>query len=432
MHFVAARHYFTLVVSGGTGKITLQVVNGKGNKLRAYFDHAATSPMPEEVLAAYTTALRAVGNPASQHADGQRTREILEAAREKLARGMAVTPAEVIFTAGGTEAVNLGIKGLYWMRNKDAKRPVILAAMAEHNATIDTVEWLAKTQGAVVQWLPVDSRGYLSPEVLEQHILQHGAANIALLTVMWVNNEIGTVQPVPELAALAKQHGIPTHTDAVAALGHIDIRHSGVAAMSLSAHKIGGIVSSGALILARDTQVEALLHGGSQQRARSGSQDAAAATAFATAFELAHTQWDSKEKYLAQLQQRLISEIKAIDPTAVLRGATPVAPQQLQAGQRPPRVYNNVHFTFPGLQGDSLLFLLDMAGVSVSTGSACSAGVIQVSHVMTAIGLSEQEAAGAIRFSYHDRTTEAEVQLLLEALPAALIAARKAGYTVAG
>lgn len=386
--------------------------------------------MPPEVAAAYTAALQTVGNPASQHTPGQQAREQLEAARERIARQLGVTAAEVVFTSGGTESINLALKGLYWQRNRKAVRPVLLVAEGEHHATIDTVQWLAQCQGARVVWLPLATTGVLSPATVTAAIAEHGAANIALLSFLWVNNEIGTVQPVRELTALAKAHDIPTHVDAVAALGQFSLAASGAAALSLSGHKIGAPVSSGALILARDAAVEPLLHGGSQQRARSGTQDVAAVAAFATALELAHNDIAAKQRRLHELQQRLIADISAIDPSAVLRGAEPLSEQRFGMAEIPPRSLANVHFTFPGCQGDSLLFLLDMAGVAVSTGSACTAGVVELSHVMLALGLEPEVAAGALRFTYGANTTDAEVKQLLDALPAALKAARKAGLTL--
>ncbi|WP_166984936.1 cysteine desulfurase family protein [Canibacter zhoujuaniae] len=388
--------------------------------MRAYFDHAATSPMPLVVRKAFFDALGTVGNPASQHADGQAARDVLESAREILARTLHVTSAEVVFTSGGTESINLALKGLFWARNSGAdSRPVILVADGEHHATIDTVEWLVAHTGAEAEWLPLNSDGVLLPEVLEAAITKHGAERIALATVLWANNEIGTIQPVSSLNQICERHGIPLHIDAVSALGYIDISAVHPAALSLSAHKIGGPVSSGALILGRKWQVVPLIHGGSQQRARSGTQDAAAATAFATALELAYQDLDRKHARLQQIQQRLITAIRETDGTAVLRGPEP--------GEM--RLASNVHFTFPGCQGDSLLFLLDMAGVSVSTGSACTAGVAEVSHVMTAIGLDDVSAAGALRFTFSADTTDAEIEMLLTALPQAILQARRAGIT---
>lgn len=397
--------------------------------VRAYFDHAATSPMPQSVRDVYLEALQTLGNPASAHTDGQNARAVLETARETLARGFGVTSSEVVFTSGGTEAINLALKGIYWQRNQKAKRPVLLIAEGEHHATIEAAQWLEQYQGAEISWVPLADTGLVTADALEKAIVQAGAERIALFSVLWANNEIGTVQPVHKLCALAREYGIPTHVDAVAALGQFSLRDSGAAAMSVSAHKIGGPVSSGALLLARDQTVQPLLHGGSQQRARSGTQDAAAATAFAAAYTAASTDYEQKIARLWQIQTKLITAISGIDPGAVLRGAKPVPPELLPAGQLPPRIYNNVHFTFPGLQGDSLLFLLDMAGVSVATGSACTAGVSEVSHVMLALGLNPTDAAGALRFSFNEHTSDAEVNQLLAALPAALAAARNAGFT---
>ncbi|MDO4241788.1 MAG: cysteine desulfurase family protein [Microbacteriaceae bacterium] len=428
---------------------------------RTYFDHAATSPMPRSVREAYTEALVAlVGNPASQHGHGQDARDMLESAREVLARYFGVTAAEIVFTSGGTEAINLALKGIFWARNKAAftaensadlgvqerlLRPIILAAMGEHHATLDTLEWLAQYQGAQIVWLPLDSDGVLQASVLAAAIDEAGAENIALATVLLANNEIGSVNPVAQLHEICLAHDIPLHTDAVAALGQFHFKGDIAEAISISAHKIGGPVSSGALILSRNTKIEPLLHGGSQQRARSGTQDAAAATVFAAALQAATADFEAKQARLAAVQNRLIDEIRKIDPQAVLRGAKPDfalvldadfgsenATESAQAAQNPafpPRIPGNVHFTFPGCQGDSLLFLLDQAGISVSTGSACTAGVIEVSHVMRAIGLPDEIGIGALRFTFNAATSDAEIDHLLAALPAAIAAARQAGLS---
>jgi cysteine desulfurase len=385
--------------------------------MRAYLDHAATTPMPQGVKDAYVQALCTVGNPASQHAHGQEARDALESARESIAQRLRVTPSEVIFTSGGTESINLALKGLFWARN----RPVILTADGEHHATLDTVSWLERVSGAQVEMMPLDEYGVLQPEVFEAAIAKHGAQNIAVATVLWANNEIGTIQPIEALSTVAESAGVPLHVDAVAALGQVELAGLSTrpAAMSLSAHKIGGPVSSGALILRRDWTPEALIHGGSQQRVRSGTQDVAGAVAFAAALELAELSPERLQKF-THARDRIIEGIRQIDPTAVLRGPEP--------GEA--RIVGNANFTFPGCQGDSLLFLLDVAGVSVSTGSACTAGVTEVSHVMRAIGLEESVAAGALRFTVSDTTTDEEVDALLDALPEALKRARQAGFTV--
>ncbi|MGO3733527.1 MAG: cysteine desulfurase family protein [Canibacter sp.] len=390
---------------------------------RAYLDHAATSPMPETVLAAYTAALRTVGNPASQHGHGQQARDVLESARETIANMLKVTSSEVIFTSGGTESINLALKGFFWARNNPTgTRPVVLIAEGEHHATIDTAAWLERTQNAQIHLMPLDKFGVLHPNELQNAIDQYGAEQIAVASVIWANNEIGTVQPVERLAEIADTAGIPLHIDAVSALGQVDLSTLGTrpAALSLSAHKIGGPVASGALILRRDWTPEALIHGGSQQRVRSGTQDTAGAVGFAAAMQEA--QPNSKRlQRMRELRDRLITGIREIDPSAILRGPDPKT-----AGEDA-RLAANAHFTFPGCQGDSLLFMLDIAGVSVSTGSACTAGVTEVSHVMLAIGLPEDEAAGALRFTLSSHTRDDEVDALLTALPSAIERARQAG-----
>lgn len=391
----------------------------------AYLDHAATSPMPEPVLAAYARALRAVGNPASTHGHGQRASETLERARERIARALGCDRAETILTGGGTESINLALKGIYWARRRAGAGPVILVPEGEHHATIEAAEWLRDAQGAELEWLPIDAEGRLRPDVLAEAIARVGADRVALLSFLWANNEVGTVQPVAELCGIAAAAGIPAHVDAVAALGQIpvDFAAAGAAALSVSAHKIGGPVGVGALVLGRRTTADPLLHGGTQQRARSGTQDVAGAVAFSAALDLALGDGgDPDVERVARtmmLRDRLIAGIREIDPSAVLRGADPSSPGARLAG--------NAHFTFPGCQGDSLVFLLDAAGVSVSVGSACQAGVAETSHVLLAMGMPEAEAAGALRFTLGPDTAEAEVEALLGALPEALARARAAG-----
>lgn len=398
--------------------------------VRAYLDHAATSPMPAAVLDAYADALRTVGNPASTHGHGQRASERLEQARERIARGLGCDAAELILTGGGTESINLALKGVYWARRAAlALDPVILVAEGEHHATVEAAEWLRDAQGARLRWLPVDAEGVLHPAVLEAAIAEEGADRVALVSFLWANNEVGTVQPVAELCRIAAAAGVPAHVDAVSALGQlpIDFAASGAAAVSVSAHKIGGPVGVGALVLGRRTAADPLMHGGTQQRARSGTQDVAGAVAFAAALDIA---LDADERphpertaRLAALRDRLVAGVRAIDADAVLRGPEPGA--EVGAARLP----GNAHFTFPGCQGDSLVFLLDAAGVSVSVGSACRAGVAEISHVLLAMGLPAAEAAGALRFTLGPDTRDDEVEALLGALPAALERARAAGLS---
>lgn len=378
--------------------------------MTVYLDHAATTPMLSAAREAWLEALGLVGNPSSIHSDGQNAKRMLEDARERIAASLGCDPIEVVFTSGGTESVNLAIKGLYWAAvAADAERRRILVPRGEHHATVDTVEWLERHEGAIVQWLPVDEYGRVSPAEVESALSSH--ADMALVTLLWANNEVGTIQPVADIVALATKYGVPVHADAVAAYRHlpIDFAASGLAALSVSAHKIGGPLGMGALVLSRKATVVPLIHGGGQQRqVRSGTQDAPAAHAFAAAAE--HPVSD-----LSALRDELIAGVAGAVPSAILRG-DPVN-----------RLDNNAHFTFPGCEGDSLLFLLDAAGISVSTGSACQAGIPEASHVLIGMGLDEQEARGALRFTLGHTSTRSDIRALVAALPNAHEKAVRAG-----
>lgn len=380
--------------------------------------------MPREVREAYLDALGLVGNPASTHQHGQMASESLETARDRIAAALGCDRAEVILTGGGTESINLAIKGMFWARRRAGSGPVVLVAAGEHHATFEAAQWLAETQGATLLEVPIDAAGRITPEALAQAIAQAGPDQVALATLMWANNEVGTVQPVAELCAVARTHGIPVHVDAVAALGQerIDFAVSGAAALSVSAHKIGGPVGVGALVLGRRTAADPLMHGGTQQRARSGSQDVAGAVAFAAAIDLAlDDRGEPRAERIARtraMRDRLVAGVREVAPEAVMRG--PVDG---------PRLVGNAHFTFPGCQGDSLVFLLDAAGVSASVGSACQAGVHETSHVLLAMGVPEDDAAGALRFTIGPDTSDREIDALLAALPAAVARAIVAGLS---
>ena len=373
-----------------------------------YLDHAATTPMRPAVISAYTGALGLVGNPSSIHSQGQNAKRMLEEARESVAASVGADSVEVTFTSGGTEAVNLAIKGLFWARQGATARPRILSTRAEHHATIDALEWLEQHEGAVIDWVPVSDTGRMDLSYLAAAL----ADDVALVTTLWANNEVGTVQPIDSIVALAAPRGIPVHADAVSAYGYLPIgfHASGLATMSISAHKIGGPVGIGALVIARSATVTPLIHGGYQQRARSGTMDAAGSVAFGVAASL--IEFDGVQ----HVRDRLIDGVRVAVPEAILRG-DPVD-----------RLPGNAHFTFPGCEGDSLLFLLDIAGFSVSTGSACQAGVPEASHVLLAMGLDEPTARGALRITIGHDTTAAEVDAFVAALPAAVAGARRAGY----
>lgn len=374
-----------------------------------YLDHAATTPILPEALAAFTAALGTVGNPSSIHSAGQRAKMLLEDGRAAVAASLDADPVEVVFTSGGTESINLAVKGMFWARQQDRRRPRIVVPGGEHHATVDTAAWLEQHEGAVVDVVPLDVQGRVDLTALEARLAD--ASDVALVTFLWANNEVGTIAPVSRIVELAHAAGVPVHSDAVAAYGQVPVSFaaSGLDALSVSAHKIGGPVGIGALVLGRRATVEPLIHGGGQQRqVRSGTQDAPAAAAFGVAASMPHAD-------VRALRDRLVAGVRAAVPTAVLMG-DPVD-----------RLPGNAHFTFPGCEGDSLLFLLDAAGVAVSTGSACQAGVPEASHVLLAMGLSEQDARGALRITLGHTTTGSDVDAFLAALPDAVARAGAAG-----
>jgi cysteine desulfurase len=384
----------------------------------AYLDHAATTTMLAEAVEAYTAAARSVGNASSLHAPGRRARRMVEEARERVAAALGSRPSEVIFTGGGTESDNLAVKGIYWARKAaDGKRTRIVASAAEHHAVLDAVDWLARSEGAQVTWLAVDAHGRVDIEALRQELDQHGS-EIALITSMWANNEVGTVQPVIQIAAMAAERGIPFHTDAVQAIGQVpvDFAACGAAALTATGHKLGGPTGVGALLLGRDIACTPLLHGGGQERdVRSGTLDVAGVTAFSVAVEMAVKGQQEFAASIGALRDDLIARVRAAVPDVVLNG------------DMADRLPANAHFSFPGCEGDALLLLLDAQDIACSTGSACSAGIAQPSHVLLAMGADESRARSTLRFSLGHTSTSADVDQLAAALPGVVERARRAG-----
>ncbi|MFH8631271.1 cysteine desulfurase family protein [Streptomyces lydicus] len=387
-----------------------------------YLDHAATTPMLPEAVQAMTAQLTVTGNASSLHADGRRARRTVEEARESLAASLGARPSEIVFTAGGTEADNLAVKGLYWARRAaDPARTRVLASPVEHHAVLDAVEWLAEQEGARVDWLPVDAYGRVHAEGLREAIARN-PADVALATVMWANNEIGTVQPVRELADVAAEFEIPLHADAVQAVGQleVDFAASGLAAMTVSGHKIGGPYGIGALLLGREYAPVPVLHGGGQERhVRSGTLDTPAIAAFAAAGRHAVAHRADFARDIGALRDDLIKAVRAAAPDAVLGGDPD------PAGRLPA----NAHFSFPGCEGDSLLLLLDAQGIACSTGSACTAGVAQPSHVLLATGMPPELARGTLRFSLGHTSTAEDVAALAQAIGPVVERARSAGLS---
>ena len=386
--------------------------------MTAYLDHAATTPIFPEAAAAMTARLAATGNPSSLHASGRAARRLVEESRERIAAALGCRPGEVVFTSGGTEADNLAIKGMLWSRRAaDARRRRVLSTSIEHHAVLDPLHWLATTGEAEVELLPVDAAARLDLEALRDRILAD-PDSVAVVSAMWANNEVGTIEPIEEVVTIAAEHGIPVHTDAVQAIGQlpVDFAASGVDALTLTGHKIGGPYGVGALVVRRELAPTPVLHGGGQERdIRSGTLDTPAIVGFATACELAVKRQVEEGARLSALRDRLVDGVRAVVPDAVVNG-DPVH-----------RLPGNAHLSFPGCEGDALLMLLDARGVECSTGSACDAGVPQASHVLLAMGADEAAARSSLRFSLGHTSTEADVDTLVEAIGPAVERARAAG-----
>jgi len=390
---------------------------------RAFIDHAATTPMRPSAREAWLRASEVAGNPSSLHASGRAARRIVEEARESIADDLRTRPSAVVFTSGGTESDNLAVKGLYWARRArlGLDEPFLVASAVEHHAVLDPVEWLGKHENADILWLPVDARGRVNVSRLAEHLADN-ALRTALVTVMWANNEVGTVQPVGEIAALCKEAGVPFHTDAVQALGQVPVDLSEVpaTAVTISGHKVGGPFGVGALIVDPHESVVPVAHGGGQERdIRSGTFDAPAAAAFAVAVNDAVREQQTHAAHLLELQSSLVRGILELVPDTLVNGATIGDPSE--------RLPGNVHVSIPGAEGDSLLMLLDAAGVDCSTGSACTAGIPEPSHVLLAMGVDERTARSSLRFSFGRDSSPRDVSAVLAALPGVVDRARRAG-----
>ena len=385
--------------------------------MTVYLDHAATTPLRPEARAAWLAAAETLGNASSIHGPGQHARRLLEEARERLAAVLDCDAIEVVFTSGGTEAVNLAVKGLWWSRVPGAD--AIVLPDGEHHATIDAVHWL-EGEGAEVRAVPLDAEGRIGLDPFAAAL-----PGAAVATALVANNEVGTLNDAAGLSVASADAGVPLHLDAVAAFGHVPVAFrrwrgdgsssGGLAALSVSAHKVGGPVGMGALVVSRTATLSALVHGGGQQRGlRAGTQDVAGAAAFAVAAELAESEREAEGRRLAALRDRLVDGIRNSVPGAELLG-DPVE-----------RVPGNAHVLFPGASGETLLFLLDRAGVAVSTGSACQAGIPEPSHVVTAMGRTDAEARQVLRFTLGRTSADDDIASVLAALPGAVERARAA------
>lgn len=381
-----------------------------------YVDHAATAPLRDSAREAWLEAAGQLGNPSSLHAPGRRARAIVEDARERIAAALGAESAEVILTSGGTEADNLALKGLHWGRSAaDPGAHRLIVSAVEHHAVLDAARWLHARGDAELIEIPVDRAAVIDLDALDT-ALDHEASAVSL---MWANNEVGAVQPVRAAVELAAAHGVPVHSDAVQAIAHLDVdfASSGLAAMTVSGHKLGGPVGAGALIARRGLPLVPTAHGGGQQRqVRSGTLDAAGAAALAAALDDAVAERVAERVRLASLRERLVAGIREAVPHAEVTGP----------GDPALRLPGIVHAVIPGARAESVLFLLDAAGIAASSGSACTAGVVQSSHVVEAMGWSAADAACTLRLSLGRTSTEADVAAVLAALPDAVARASAA------
>jgi len=390
-----------------------------------YLDHAATTPMLPQAASVLSAALSTLGNASSLHTSGRRARRAVEESREVVAEALGARPSEVVFTGGGTESDNLAVKGIYWARcEADPRRRRVLASTIEHHAVLDAVSWLVEHEGAEVTWLEVDHRGRVRPDVLRA-ALARDPASAALVSVMWANNEVGAVQPVRELAAVAAEFGVPLHTDAVQAVAQLPVAFDacGAAALTMTGHKLGGPYGVGVLLLGREVAATPLLHGGGQERdVRSGTLDVPAIVGLATAVRHAVAEQPRTAQRLATLRDDLVAGVIERVPDAAVNGD----PGRDVVGGGPSRLPGNAHLTFPGCEGDSLLMLLDARGVECSTGAACTAGVAQPSHVLLAMGAEPSAARGSLRFSLGHTSTRGDVDALLDVIEPVVARARGA------
>jgi cysteine desulfurase len=386
--------------------------------MAVYLDWAATEPMWPEVAELYATTLQMVGNPSSIHRHGQQARALIDESREKIAQMVGADPVEIIFTSGATESINTWLKGRAFAHRDSVYPPILLVPETEHHATLDAVSWLEKTRFARVAWVGVNGEGVVDIDQIADILQTDDDVDIAGITTLVANNEVGSIQPVDDIVSLAHHHGVPVHVDAVGAFGHIDVRWPdwGLDAMSISSHKVGGPVGVGALIVSRNAaHFEPLVHGGTQQTHRSGTMDVAGAVAFARAVELQLGVMESERTRLTELRDHLRRGLLASGVDLTVRGS-------LQH-----RLPHNLHITVAGCDGDALLYVLDEKGISVSTGSACQAGVPEPSHVLMAMGVGESGAQGALRFTLGRDTTLDDIDRVIDVFPEVARRALSAG-----
>lgn len=373
-------------------------------RMRIYFDHNATTPVdPAVVEIVSRTLIEEFGNPSSVHHFGQKAKGVLDEARSAVSALVGGEPSEIVFTSGGTESDNFALRGVAEALEPTGRRHLV-ASSIEHEAVLNTFKALAR-RGWRTTLLPVDATGIVKPDALADAL----ADDTALVSVMHANNEIGTVQPIAELARLAHTRGALFHTDAVQSIAKIpvDVRALGVDLLSLSAHKFNGPKGAGALWIKRGARVTAILTGGKHERnRRAGTENVPAIAGLGMASRLAVAKLASEPVRLAALRDRLEIGILAAVPGASVNGA------------REPRVPNTTNISFEGIEAESLLIALDLEGIAVSTGSACSSGTLEPSHVLRAMGLPSPRTQSSIRISLGAGNTDAQVDYVIEKLPA--------------
>lgn len=382
-----------------------------------YLDHAATTPLRREALDAMLPFLTdTFGNASSQHGFGRRARAGLDDARERVAKSLGVTPREIVFTSGGTEANNIAIKGAAWAGSGAGRR--IVTTSVEHHSVGHTVRYLEKFGFEIVE-LPVDRYGQVDPDQVEAAI----TPKTILVSVMWANNEVGTIEPIVEIVARVRRHrGVLFHTDAVQAAPHLDLDLAtlDVDLLTIAAHKFEGPKGAGALYIRRGTNILAQQQGGAQERyRRAGTEDVASAVGMGVALELAVAERSETTLRLAALRDRAVEALRSVDGVQL-------------TGHETNRLPGIASFVVAGIDGNALTIALDLAGVATSTGSACVSGSNEVSHVLLAMGFPEEEARGALRLSLGRATTEAEVDKAARVVVETIAAQRRAAERLAG
>ena len=391
---------------------------------RVYLDNAATSPVLPSVIEAMAQQMTVVGNASSLHGSGRSARSVVEESRERIAAAIGARPSEVIFTSGGTESDNLAIQGLFRAaRRADVRKDRLVVSAIEHHAILDTVEALVKNEDARVTWVEPDGEGFITPEAFRAALAADGGEEtVAVASVMWANNEVGTIQPISDLASAAAEYHIPFHTDAVQAVGHVEVNfaESHVTTLALTGHKLGGPQGVGVLVAAREAAIAPIAFGGGQERqVRSGTLDVAGIRGLAVAVEESVARMESEAIRQSRLRDRLVQGAQDLGLGIEVGG-------YFEPGDVTKRLPGSAHLLVPDTDGDSLLYLLDAAGVEASTGSACQAGVPRPSHVLLAMGIPQERARGALRLTLGDTTTDEDIDAVLEALPGVVERARRA------